>query len=402
MNTREPTTKLSWRLVVTCLALLAMTCWPTHLGAAGGHDGRQQVDRGHHGEHEQHGPHHHDVQVDDGAAASIRVVTTLPDYAVVARAIGGQRVSVNAIVRGDQDAHFIRPKPSFVDMVKRADVLIATGLDLELWLPTVVDKSGNTRVRSGKPGYVAAAQGINLLEVPDIISRSEGGLHVYGNPHVTCSPINMKTAARNIAIGLAKNDPAGKDLYEANLAKFLDEIDRRLFGSELLRLLGSESLTSMAEKGTLIPFLEKQQFQGKPLIDSLGGWLGDMLPLRGLEIVTYHKNWVYFLALFGLEEVGTVEPKPGIPPSPRHVTELVELMRVRQIKVILAANYFDEQKIRTVAERVDAIPVIVPLYVGGTHDADNYFDLVDLWTRRLLDAARETEDLILAENAVGG
>ena len=139
MNTREPTTKPSWRLVVTCLALLAMTCGPTHLGAAGGHDGRQQVDRGHHGEHEQHGPHHQDVHFDHGAAASIRVVTTLPDYAVVARAIGGQRVSVNAIVRGDQDAHFIRPKPSFVDMVKRADVLIATGLDLVLWLPTVVD-----------------------------------------------------------------------------------------------------------------------------------------------------------------------------------------------------------------------------------------------------------------------
>jgi ABC-type Zn uptake system ZnuABC Zn-binding protein ZnuA len=324
------------------------------------------------------------------AELPLQVVATLPDYATVASFIGGERVAVHAIVRGDQDAHFIRPKPSFVDMVKKADVLIATGLDLELWLPTVVDKSGNPHVRSGKTGFVAAAQGMNLLEVPDIISRSEGGLHVYGNPHVTCSPINMKTAARNIAIGFARNDPAGKEYYEANLRSFQDEIDRRLFGEELLRILGGESLSRMAEKGTLLSFLEKQQYRGKPLIDYLGGWMGTMLPLRGLEIVTYHKNWVYFVTLFGLGEVGTVEPKPGIPPSPRHVTRLVELMRSRKIKVILAANYFDEQKIRTVAARVDAFPVIVPLYVGGETGTDSYFALVDYWTEHLAEAALQT------------
>jgi ABC-type Zn uptake system ZnuABC Zn-binding protein ZnuA len=339
-----------------------------------------------------------------GASAAgrpLQVVATLPDYAAIARAVGGVRVSVQTIVRGDQDAHFIRPKPSFVDMVKNADVLIATGLDLELWLPSVVDKSGNTRVRSGKPGYVAAAQGMKLMEIPDILSRSEGGLHVYGNPHVTCSPLNMKTAARNVAIGFTKNDPAGKEHYEANLKSYLDEIDRRLFGEELLRLLGGDSLCSMAEKGTLVSFLQRQQFQGKPLIDSLGGWMGAMLPLRGLEIVTYHKNWIYFLDLFGLEEVGTVEPKPGIPPSPRHVTQLVELMRTREIKVILAANYFDEQKIRTVAGRVDAVPVIVPLYVGGEEDTDTYFALVDHWTSLLVKAARETGGMARAKSAHG-
>jgi ABC-type Zn uptake system ZnuABC Zn-binding protein ZnuA len=400
MKTRKHTTTSSWRLVVTCLAILALTCGATDSAAAGGHTRRPQVDRGHHGEHKKHGGHHEDGRDDNEAAAPIRVVTTLPDYAFIARAIGGERVSVNAIVRGDQDAHFIRPKPSFVDMVKRADVLVATGLDLELWLPTVVDKSGNTHVRSGMPGYVAAAQGINLLEVPDTISRSEGGLHVYGNPHVTCSPINMKTAARNIAIGLAKNDPTGKETYEGNLEVFLEEIDRRLFGDELVRLLGGASLTKMAEKRTLIPFLENQQFQGRPLIDSLGGWMREMLPLRGLEIVTFHKNWVYFMDLFGLEETGTVEPKPGIPPSPRHVTQLVDLMRARKIKLILAANYFDEQKIRTVADRVGAVPVIVPLYVGGKEEAGTYFDLVDYWARHLLEAAGEKGGLVRGDISV--
>jgi len=379
MTTRAPRSRTVFRPTAICCALLFLTWGAAPLGAAG-HEHPAAADQQHEIGHEHHA---------GGDGAVLNVVATLPDYAFVARAIGGDRVRVDAIVRGDQDAHFIRPKPSFVDMVSRADVLIATGLDLELWLPTVVDKSGNVHVRSGRPGYVAAAQGMKLLEIPEILSRSEGGLHIYGNPHVTCSPLNMKVAARNIATGLTTNDPAGKEIYEANLRAFLDELDRRLFGTELVRLLGGESLSNMAQNGTLIPFLERQNFQGKPLIDSLGGWMKVMLPLRGTEIVTYHKNWVYFVTLFGLEEVGTVEPKPGIPPSPRHVTELVELMRKRGIKLILAANYFDEQKIRTVASRVDAIPVIVPLYVGGADGVATYFDLVDLWTSRLVEAAAQ-------------
>jgi len=320
-------------------------------------------------------------------AEKLRVVTTLPDYKFFAEFIGGDRVTVEAIVQGDQDAHFIRPKPSFVTLVRDADLLISTGLDLELWLPTVVNKSGNTRVRSGEPGYVAAAQGMKLLEKPKVMSRSEGGVHIYGNPHVNCSPINMKVAARNITIGLIKNDPEEKEHYEANLNNLLDRIDRRLYGDELVEFIGGETLCKLAEKGTLIPFLEEHEFRDKPLVDYLGGWVGDMMPLRDTPIVTYHKNWVYFVRLFGLEEAGTVEPKPGIPPPPQHVTDLVEHMRARGIKILLAANYFDEQKIRTVADRVGADAVIVPLYVGGADDVGDYFELVDFWVDGLLDAA---------------
>ena len=319
----------------------------------------------------------------------LRVVTTLPDYAVFAEQIGKGRVSVSHIVGGDQDAHFIRPKPSFVTLIRDADVLIATGLDLELWLPTIINKSGNTHIRSGQPGYVSAAQGMNLLEKPVTISRIEGGVHIYGNPHVTCSPINMKVAVRNIATGLIKNDPEGKEFYLVNLQNLLDEIDRRLFGDELVQALGGDTLCSMTEKGTLIPFLKKQTLRGKPLIDYLGGWMKKMLPLRNSSIVTYHKNWVYFVKLFGLEEAGTIEPKPGIPPSPKHVASLVELMRARKLQVILAANYFDEQKIRTVANRVDAKAVIVPLYVGGKAGVDDYFQLVDYWINGLIAAYSE-------------
>jgi ABC-type Zn uptake system ZnuABC Zn-binding protein ZnuA len=336
------------------------------------------------------------VALTAGALASahgdtkLRVATTLPDYAFLAREIGGDRVEVQAIVQGDQDAHFIRPKPSFVTLVRSADLLVSTGLDLELWLPTVVNKSGNTRVRSGEPGYVATSQGMTLLEKPKVMSRSEGGVHIYGNPHVNCSPINMKIAARNITIGLVKNDPDGKEQYTANLERLLDRIDRRLFGDDLVEFIGGETLCKLAARGTLVSFLREREFRGKPLVDYLGGWLGKMMPLRGTPIVTYHKNWVYFVRLFGLEEAGTVEPKPGIPPSPRHVTDLVEQMRARGIKILLAANYFDEQKIRTVADRVGAVPVIVPLYVGGEEGVDDYFELVDFWVDGVLAAATKS------------
>ena len=322
------------------------------------------------------------------AKVNLNVVTTLPDYAFFANYIGGPRVSVKAIVRGDQDAHFIRPKPSFATALRNADVLVATGLDLELWVQTVIDSSGNSRIRSGQPGYVSAAAGMNLLEKPKTMSRAEGGVHIYGNPHVTSSPIQMKVAARNITTGLIKNDPAGKNLYLQNLERLHREIDEKLFGKKLVEMFGGETLCNLAEQGKLISFLEEQSYEGRPLVEHLGGWMKKMLPLRGTPIVTYHKNWIYFVKLFELEEAGTVEPRPGIPPSPKHVANLIHLMKERDIGILLAANYFDEQKIRTVASRTGAEAVIVPLYVGGTEDTDDYFKLVDYWVEGLLKAAK--------------
>ena len=323
------------------------------------------------------------------AKTHLNVVTTLPDYAFFAKVIGGDRISVKSIVRGDQDAHFIRPKPSFATALRNADVLVATGLDLELWVQTVIDNSANRKIRSGQSGYVSASTGMHLLEKPKVMSRAEGGVHLYGNPHVTCSPIQMKVAARNIATGLIKNDPEGKEIYLQNLKKLHQQIDERLFGSKLIEMLGGDTLCTLAEQGKLIPFLKEQKFEGKFLIEYLGGWVGKMLPLKGTQIVTYHKNWIYFVRLFGLEEAGTVEPKPGIPPSPKHVTNLINLMRERNIGIILAANYFDGQKIKTVAKRTNAEAVIVPLYVGGAAGVDDYFKLVDHWTDQLLKAGEK-------------
>lgn len=320
------------------------------------------------------------------ATRPLRVVTTLPDYGVIAKAIGGDRVEVESIVHPVQDPHHIRPKPSFVHLVKQADVMIATGLDLEMWLPTVVNKSGNKRVRSGEIGYVAVTHGMELLEKPQVVSQAEGDVHVYGNPHIMCSPIKARQAAQNIATGLIKNDPAGRSFYETNLKVFQNEMDTHLFGEQLV-VIGGDTLCRLAEQGKLIGFLEAQKLKGEPLIDRLGGWMGKMLPLRGQPVVVYHKNWSYFIGLFGLEEAATIETKPGIPPSPRHVTSLVTTMKERDIALILAANYFDKQKVTIVAERTGAEAVIAPLFVGGAPGIDDYFDLVDFWVDNLVEAA---------------
>ena len=221
------------------------------------------------------------------AKDALKIVTTLPDYAFFVKAIGEDRVSVKAIVEGNQDAHFIRPKPSFATSLREADVLVDTGLDLELWVQTVIDNSGNGKIRSGQPGYVSASAGMNLLEKPQTLSRSEGGVHVYGNPHVTCSPIQMKIAARNIAAGLIKNDPEGKKIYLQNLQNLHQEIDERLFGKKLVEMLGGETLCTLAEQDKLIPFLKEQQFEGTSLIEYVDGWMKKMLPLRGTATVSY-------------------------------------------------------------------------------------------------------------------
>ncbi len=320
----------------------------------------------------------------------MQVVTTLSDYAVLAKAIGGERVITNSIVHSVQDPHHIRPKPSFVNMVMKANVLIATGLDLELWLPTVVNRSGNKHVRSGEIGYVAVSQGIELVEKPKVISQIEGDVHVFGNPHITTSPINTRQVAWNIAAGLIKNDPQGKAFYENNLKILQNELDKRLFGEELVKLLGGDTLCRLAEQDKLIDFLQQNKFQGKPLIDKLGGWMKKMLPLRGTPIVIYHKNWSYFLKLFGLKEAATIESKPGIPPSAKHVTNLVKMMHDENIRIILAANYFDEHKVRTIANKTGAEAVIVPLFVGGIPGTEDYFKLFDYWVDSLIKAAKNT------------
>jgi ABC-type Zn uptake system ZnuABC Zn-binding protein ZnuA len=253
-------------------------------------------------------------------------------------------------------------------------------------VPSLVDLSKNKKIRSGQPGYIAAYDGVELLDKPSNLSRSEGGLHIYGNPHITSSPLNLKIIAENIAIGLSKNDPENSDFYKANLAKFKYDIDVHMFGEKLVKLMGGKLLDRLANSGTLVDFLSAKKYKGNSLISYLDGWMKKSLAFRNKKIVSYHKNWIYFKNIFGVDIIGHVEPKPGIPPSPKHVEELIKKMKANNVKVILAANYFDEFKVKKICNAVGATPVIVPMFVNGAPGSENIFKLVDLWINSLAKA----------------
>jgi len=314
------------------------------------------------------------------------VVATLPIYASLAREIGGDEVIVTAIADPGEDPHFVRPKPSFALELKRADLFVTTGLDLELWAPALLDKAGNPDVLEGGRGYVSAHTGIALRDVPSAADRAAGDVHIYGNPHLHTDPLRTLQVARNIATGLTRVAPERQRLWEANLASLEDRLHRRLFGERLVDLLGGRTLERLTLGGGLYLFLEDQQHDGRPLTEALGGWLKQAEPLRDLPILCYHKSWAYFEERFGVRCADYVEVKPGIPPTPRHVANLVEFMQNGGVSVLLAETYFDRNKVNSVAERGGATPVIVPMQTSARSAQDDYFDLVDLWIGGLLRA----------------
>ncbi len=317
-------------------------------------------------------------------AKKLYVVAANPTYADMVKYVAGNLVRVDYITKGDEDPHFVRPKPSFAVMLSKADVFVATGLDLELWAPSLIDKSMNGRIRQGQPGYVAVYDGVHLLQIPDAATRSQGGVHLFGNPHIHTSPMNAKIIVKNIAIGLCKNDPDHCDTYKANYKRFAHEIDVHMFGKKLLQLLGSDTLTQLAVQGKLVPFLKSHNFRGKPLAAYAGGWVKKAMPLWGQKMVTYHENWIYFATVFGIHIVREVEPKPAIPPSPKDIEKLIKTMKNEHVPVIFAANFYDEAKIRRVCAAVHAVPVIVAFMDYGKPGIDSYFKLVDSWIDGLL------------------
>jgi zinc/manganese transport system substrate-binding protein len=313
----------------------------------------------------------------------LNVVVINTAYQSIAEYIGADKVRVTHIVEGNQNPHIVRPRPSLAVVLRKADLYVTTGMDLEMWSPALVDMSGNPRIRSGQIGYVAASAGLKVVETPMTISRAEGDVHIYGNPHIHTSPLNGKTIAENICVGLKRIAPQHAALFEHNLKHFIDEVDVRTFGPDLVKLLGGKALTDLAQNGRLIPFLEKKQYKGKPLIALLGGWMKEALPLRGRKIVAYHKTISYFSQLFGFEIVDHLEPKPGIPPSPGHIASVMDKMRKQNIRVMWAENYFDVGTVQKVAAKVHAIAVIVALMPGGQPEIKGFFDQFDIWIREL-------------------
>ena len=316
----------------------------------------------------------------------VRVVTTLPIYAELVREIGGSEVEVTSIANPKEDAHFVRPKPSFARDLRRAEAFVTTGLDLELWVPILLDRAGNSTVLEGGRGYITAYTGIELLDIPVAADRSGGDVHIFGNPHLTTDPLRTIQVARNITVGLKRVAPDRAAHFDAGLAAFTDRVHRRLFGDRLIELLGAQVLEQLALKGTLYEFLGTQEFDGKPLIEALGGWLAIAEPFRDQRLICYHKNWAYFEDRFDVHCADYVETKPGIAPTPRHVGRLLRRMQEENLDVVLAATYFDRNKVETVATRGGAALVQVPLSPGAREGVDDYFTLVDTWVNELATA----------------
>jgi len=322
--------------------------------------------------------------------AKVKVVTSLTTYAAIAREIVGDRGEVNSIAQGDENPHYVQPKPSFVPLLSDADVFVTTGLDLELWVPALLDKAGNAKVTEGGVGYVAAYAGIQLLDVPSTYSRSAGDIHVFGNPHIWEEPLNGVQIARNILTGLKRVSPENADYFTQREKDFEDRVYKALYGDALVGLLGGQTLADLDHQGKLFDFLTQRRYQGAPLVNRLGGWLKQGLIFRGKEMACYHKEWDYFSREFGIPCVDYIEPKPGIPPTPKHVRELIDLMQQRHVRVLLSPGYFDHNQIRQVAERTGAKAVIVPANVGGAAGVNTFVDLINTIVGSLTQAFQDT------------
>ena len=321
-----------------------------------------------------------------GEPPPLKVVTSLTTYGAIAREVVGDKGSVTSIAQGDEDPHFVQPKPSFVAVLRDADLFVTTGLDLELWVPPLLDRAGNRKVSEGGPGYVTAYTGIQLLEVPTSLSRAEGDIHADGNPHIHTDPVNGIIIARNILTGLRRVSPENAAVFTAREQDFERRVLEATIGADLVKVLTAPVAYDLLKSDKLYDFLGQKQYQGKPLLDRLGGWMKEAQVFRGKEIACYHKEWAYFSNRYKVTCAEYIEAKPGIPPTPGHVQEVIALMKERKIPVLFASNYFDRNQIQQVAQRTGAQAVIVPENTGGALGVNTYFDLMSTWVSGLASA----------------
>ncbi|MGH7742306.1 MAG: metal ABC transporter substrate-binding protein [Candidatus Eiseniibacteriota bacterium] len=273
------------------------------------------------------------------ALADLRVATSLTDLASVAQAVGGKHVTAQSLCRGYEDPHFVPAKPSLMKEIQHADVFVSTGLELDGgWLPLVLPGSRNPKIQAGTKGFVDASQGISVLEKPvGTVSRAEGDIHPLGNPHYYADPKNLEIVADHLAEVFSRLDPANAADYAANAKAFDEKIE-----------------------------------------SSLAKWQAQMAPYQGASIVTYHRNFDYFAERFGLKLFGNVEPKPGIPPTPRHMTELAEAMKQANVKVVLYQPYYPADASNELAKKAGGVAVEVATEVGGLPGTGDVFSKFDV------------------------
>ncbi len=272
------------------------------------------------------------------AAAAVRVVATTEDLASLAREVGGDRITVTALAKGYQDPHFVDPKPSFILEVSRADLLIVVGREMEIgWLSPLINSSRNSKVQPGGSGYLDASANVRILEIPTgQITRAMGDVHPQGNPHYWLDPANGRRIAQTIKDKLKQLSPGDTAYFEQRYADF----DRRLAAAETR-------------------------------------WDAMMAPYKGRTIVTYHRSWPNFMDRFGLEVIGYVEPKPGIPPTTAHTVELIAEMKRQGVRLIVAEPYFDLKTPRAIVSQVAGQVLVLAPSVGGSKEATDFIRLFD-------------------------
>ncbi|HEY7402566.1 MAG TPA: metal ABC transporter substrate-binding protein [Candidatus Angelobacter sp.] len=271
-------------------------------------------------------------------AKKLKVITTLTDLAALTQEVGGDKVEVEALARGYQDPHFVEPKPSFLLKLRNADLLVLVGLELEIgWLPPLITQSGNGRIQPGGSGYLDASQFAEILEIPQgNVTRAEGDVHPLGNPHYWLDPNNGRRIAKGIANKLAEMDP-GDQAY----------------------------------------FQQREQDFEKRLADADKKWMAAMAPYRNRKVVTYHRSWPNFAKHFGLDVIGYIEPRPGIPPTPSHTIELVNQMKREGVKIQLIEPYFDLKTPNSIASMTSGKVVVLMPSVGGKAEITDYFKLFE-------------------------
>jgi zinc/manganese transport system substrate-binding protein len=271
-------------------------------------------------------------------AKKLNVVTATTDMAALTQEVGGDKVSVESIARGYQDPHFVEAKPSFLLKLRQADLLVVVGLQLEIgWLPPLITQCGNPRIQVGAGGYLDASQFSEILDVPQgTVTRAEGDVHPLGNPHYWLDPDNGRRIARGIASKLADMDPPDAAYFQERFQDF----DKRL---------------GVAEQR----------------------WDAEMKPYRGRKVVTYHRSFPNFAKHFGLNVIGYVEPRPGIPPTPSHTLEIIQLMKRENCRVILVEPYFDLKTPQSIGRETNSQVVVYLPSVGGEKQVTNYFELFD-------------------------
>jgi len=312
----------------------------------------------------------------------LRVVTTTTDLAAIARVIGGERVEVTAIATGREDPHFIAAKPSYMMAARKADLWIRVGLELEIgYEELILDGSRNPKIRLATPGHLDASEGVLRLEVPtQRIDRSMGDIHPLGNPHYWTDPLNGRIVAKNIGRRLAHLAPEHAEYFTERTKAFQRQLDEHMFGADLVGKIGGGKLWALLLKNRLAAVVNQP---GQP---PLGGWLAALQPYKGQKIVTYHRSWSYFAQRFGLEVAAELEPKPGIPPSPGHVADVIKRVQAEKIKLLVMEPFYSRKAPDLVASETGITVVQCANSVGGQPEATDYLSMIDNIVDRLAEA----------------